>query len=233
MARPTLIQHTLRSASVCVGRIPEELFPFAYYYFSSARRLKARSECSEIQAEENFSEYWFLPKEVLERRLKEEHKRAADLDDKTLRVLFFLSIGVSVLGLGLTVIGTPNLPIAKTDLSLAPTISRALFATSFVYFIFAGFVALGAMRTHRTYGYGTVYELNRHKTSPKGSLVDCLARQEVLNRLRHCRNEAVFQTTRNGLILLLGGMFFVLFGYGSEFLDGPIQALSGAESRCS
>ena len=36
-----------------------------------------------------------------------------------------------------------------------------------------------------------------------------LARQETLNILRHCRNEAVFQAARNGLILLLVGILAI------------------------
>ena len=206
-----------------VVRMAEEVFPFAYYYFSSARKLNERSNCPDILAEEEFSKYPVVPKKVLERRLKEEHRRAVALDDKTLRVSFFLSSGFSVLGLGLTILGASDL-IAKAVSSLAPPILLTLlFVASTVYFLFSGFLALGAMRTYPLHGFGTAYELDRHKKSSKALLVKCLARQEVLNRLRHCRNEAVFQTTRNGIILLLGGIFLALFGYGTELLDGPIQ----------
>ena len=204
---------------MCIARIAEQLIPFAYYYFSSARRLRARFESKGRLPEKDFAEHTDLPNKVLERRLKEEHQRAAALDDKTLRVSFFLSSGFSVLGLGLTILGSSDF-IAKTVSSLAPPLLLTLlFVTSTVYFLFAGFLALGAMRTYPMFGYGTSYELDRYRKSLKPLLAERLARQEVLNLLRHCRNEAVFQTTRNGIILLLGGISLALFGYVSEVVD--------------
>ena len=205
-----------------ITRIAEELLPFAYYYFGSARRLRKRSMNPEILAERQFAEHADLPNKVLERRLKEEHQRAAALDDKTLRVSFFLSSGFSVLGLGLAVLGSSEF-IAKTVSSLVPPFLLTLiFVTSTLYFLLSGFLALGAMRTYQLYGYGTAHELERYRKALKPLLAKRLAQQEVLNQLRHCRNEAVFQTTRNGIILLLCGISLALFGYVSEILDGFI-----------
>ena len=191
---------------MCFARIAEEAFPFAFY-LRNASRLKARSELPEILQYDDFREYDRLSVAELDQRLTEEHERAVALDDKTLKITLFLSGAFSVLGLGLAVISSSSAILAKTASSpIAPTWLTLLFVTSVVYFIVASWMALGALRTYRRYGFGTRYLLARQDSSSAALRAESLARQETLNILRHCRNEAVFQTVRNGLILLLVGI---------------------------
>ena len=70
-------------------------------------------------------------------------------------------------------------------------------------------MALGAVRTYRKFGFGTRYALARQDSDSTALLAEHLARQETLNILRHCRNEAVFQAVRNGLLLLLVGILAI------------------------
>ena len=191
---------------MCFARIAEESFPFAFY-LRNASRLKARVGLPEILQYDDFREYERLSIAELDQRLTEEHERAVALDDKTLKATLFLSGAFSVLGLGLAVISSSSALLAKTASSLvAPAWLTLLFVTSVVYFIVASWVALGALRTYPRYGFGTRYLLDRQSPNSAALPAESLARQETLNILRHCRNEAVFQTVRNGLILLLVGI---------------------------
>lgn len=205
---------------MCIARIAEELFPFAYYHFINARRIKARSALSEILQVEPFREYTHLPQEVLERRLAEEHERAAVLDDKTLKVTPLLVTALSLLSVGLTAIGffssslipksASSLVLTDHGLPILFVLSIGSFVLSIGCFIFAGLTALGAMHTRPRFGYGTAHELHRLASNSTCYLAEQLARQEALNFLCQCRNAAVFQTTRNGIILLLVGALFLL-----------------------
>lgn len=191
---------------MCFARIAEELFPFAYYLRNSLR-LKARSELPDILQHEGFGQHDRLSLDELDRRLTEEHERASVLDDKTLKVTLFLSAGFSVLGLGLTVIGSSiSLPLKTAAPQVGSILFTLLFGVSVVYFLLASWLALGAVRTYPRFGFGTQYLLARQRSNSAALAAEQLARQETLNVLRHCRNEAVFQTVRNGLILLLVGI---------------------------
>ena len=90
-----------------IARIVEELFPFAYYV-GNASKLRKRSHLPNVLDAESLREYVCLSVAVLDRRLAEEHDRAAALDEKTLRVTFFVSAAFAVLGIGLTVIGNSS-----------------------------------------------------------------------------------------------------------------------------
>ena len=194
---------------MCFARIAEEVFPFVYY-LRNASRLKVRSELPALLEDEAFRGYDRLPVDELDRRLAEEHERAVVLDDKTLKVTLFLSAGFSILGLGLTVISSSSSLLAKPASSLVgPTSLTLLFGVSVLYFILASWMALGAVRTYRKFGFGTRYALARQDSTSTALRAEHLARQETLNILRHCRNEAVFQAVRNGLILLLVGILAI------------------------
>ena len=187
------------------------------YYLRNSFRLKARSELPDILQQESFRGYDRLSVKELDRRLAEEHERATVLDDKTLKVTLFLSAGFSVLGLGLTIIGSSSSPFMKTaDPHVGPILFTGLFGVSVVYFLLASWLALGAVRTYPRFGFGTQYLLVRQHSDSTAFVAEHLARQETFNVLRHCRNEAVFQTVRNGLILLLVGIvafpFYWLLG---------------------
>ena len=81
------------------------------------------------------------------------------------------------------------------------TISTILIFPGLLYVLLAGFVALGALRTLPSYGYGTQFLLPQ-KDDQK-VLAEALARQETMNIIRHLRNETAYQALRNGFWLLL------------------------------
>ena len=66
-------------------------------------------------------------------------------------------------------------------------------------------MALGALRTQPRYGFGTQYLLTLKGNDRRVTQADQLARQEIRNSIRQMRNEAVFQTVRNGMIVLAIG----------------------------
>ena len=73
------------------------------------------------------------------------------------------------------------------------------------YVLAAGFVALGALRTLPSYGYGTQFMLQQQGNT-QTILADALARQETMNIIRHLGNETAYQALRNGLLLLFVGI---------------------------
>ena len=195
---------------MCFGRLAEEFFPFAYY-LRNASRLKLRYKLPELLQDEAFQGYDRLSVDELDRRLAEEHERAVALDDKTSKGTLFLSVGFSILGLGLTVISSSNWILLKTTSSpVGSTWLILLFGASVIYFLTASWMALGALRTYHKFGFGTKYTLTLHDSDPTALRAEHLARQETVNNLRHCRNEAVFQAVRNGFILLFVGILTIL-----------------------
>ncbi|HEV2899548.1 MAG TPA: hypothetical protein VGX71_17285 [Pseudaminobacter sp.] len=73
------------------------------------------------------------------------------------------------------------------------------------YVLSSGFVALGAVRTLPSFGYGTQFLLQLQAGAPN-AIADALARQELMNNIRHLRNETAYQALRNGLILLFAAL---------------------------
>ena len=121
------------------------------------------------------------------------------MDEKTFKLTLSLSIG-------LTVLGSMAAFLIKVVSSVTiQTISTILIYSGVLYVLFAGFVALGALRTLRSYGYGTQFLLQQKKEEQK-ILAEALARQETMNIIRHLRNETAYQALRNGLCLLFVGI---------------------------
>ncbi|MFN3627700.1 MAG: hypothetical protein ACK4S3_07450 [Parvibaculum sp.] len=175
-------------------RLVEELFPFPHY-FVRARRQRRRCECPDILKKPDFKDYPTLSAEQLNERLKEERVRASALDDKTFKLTLSLSVGLTVLSsTAAFLIRAVTSPSIQATLTIA--IGMALF-----YVLSAGFVALGALRTLPSYGYGTYFLLQQQSGTPN-VVADALARQERMNNIRHLRNETAYQALRNGLILL-------------------------------
>jgi hypothetical protein len=179
-------------------RLLEELCPFPYY-LARARRQRRRTESPDILKEPAYAEYGSLPAEQLTERLKEERARAAALDDKTFKLTLSLSVGLTVLG------STAAVLVRAVS---APTIQALLtfiIGVAMFYVLSAGFVAIGALRTLPSFGYGTAFLLQQQTGAPN-AIADALARQEIMNSIRHLRNETAYQAVRNGLILLFVGI---------------------------
>ena len=187
-----------------ISRITEEIFPFAHY-LKRKNRLRRRSNSNGILNCQGFDTHSTLPEEQLKDRLKEEHQRAQVMDEKTFKLTLSLSVG-------LTVVGSMAVPLIKAvscavvQIILAISIGASLF-----YVLAAGLVALGALRTSPSYGYGTqsLLELQQQENS-QTYLAEILARQETMNTIRHLRNETAYQALRNGLWLLFTGILIFL-----------------------
>ena len=182
-----------------VPRFIEEIFPFVSHLVYS-RRQRRRSESREILSEEEFTNYVDLSEDKLEKRLEEEHQRASTMDEKTSKLTLSFSIVLTFVGAAMIFLKNTVSPVVmQTDL---PNLVNFLIFLGLFYSIVAGLVALGALRTAPRHGYGTQFLLEQDKPMNE-KLAESLARQEVINLVRHTRNEAAFQCLRNGLLLFI------------------------------
>ena len=197
--------------SQIVKRIVEELYP-AGTYLLSVRRKKKESNSENILNKQEFAHYCELSEDDLGNRLKEEHKRASTMDEKTSKLTVSFSIVLTLLGSSIAFLKSVVFPVAMQ--ATLSTLVNALVSLGLFYCISAGLVALGALRTLPLHGYGTQFLLKYHENK-KPMLAECLARQETINLIRHLRNETAFQSLRNGLLLfiLVILMFVMMFAY--------------------
>ena len=191
----------------CLTRLFEEVFPFVAY-FKNKNRLLKRLEQNDILSDQNYQEYETLPQDLLEQRLKDEHKRAVSIDDKTFKLTLTLSIGFSVFGSIAAYLGTEILTDSEARpscLFIYEILVNCLFAVGLLYIFIAGWLAVGVVRTHETNGYGTDFMV---KVNNQGKTVvaEALARQETRNQTRVLRNEAAYQCLRNGTICIFVGV---------------------------
>ena len=182
-----------------IPRFIEEIFPFALYYLRS-RRQRRRSKSEEILSEKEFTNYVDLSEDKLKERLKEEHQRASTIDEKTSKLTLSFSIALTFVGAAMIFLKNYVSPVVmQMDFSL---LVNFLTFLGLFYSIVAGLVALGALRTAPRHGYGTQFLLEQDR-SMNEILAESLARQEVINRVPQLRNEAAFQSLRNGLLLFI------------------------------
>jgi hypothetical protein len=178
-----------------ISRVLQEIFPLFFYWrnINKMRRLIGAEDL--LQQKFSYAAYVSLSSDILLERLEEERARATALDEKTFKMT--LSLGV-----GLTVVSTVYAVLIATAGS--SWVARALGISVWlaVFYIFsAGFLALGALRTQPSFGYGT--EIRKSAIARNKTLyADALIRQELSNDMRHLRNEASYQLLRNGLVLL-------------------------------
>ena len=184
-----------------LSRMCEEIAPWGFFAVV-ARRQERKCACKELLKHDSYKEYTELSEEELEGRLKQEHERGDALDDKTVKLTLSIVGGLSVLGLGLTVLGTTTSALDEAKTLAGNTIYITLpIALGVLHFIVASTTALGALRLTHRHGFGTHYLLALKGKDPKCTQADALARQEIRNSIRQMRNEAVFQTVRNGIIM--------------------------------
>ena len=180
-----------------IARLFEEIFPFGQY-IRNVKRLRKRCKRTDILREEMFIEYETLESNLLKRRLEEERQRASALDEKTFKLTLSLSVGLAVLG--------STAAFFAKGVWVDIVVAAIGIGVSFV--LGAGFVALGALRTLPSYGYGTQFLLQKRENENM-ILADALARQESMNQIRHLRNETSYQALRNGLLLIFGGIALI------------------------
>ena len=205
---------------MCISRIVEEIVPF-WHYKRNTRRQEQKCGAEDILLLEQYANYQTLSKQQLKRRLKEEHQRASAIDEKTFKSTLSFSVGLTVLGLGSAI-------LANTVSSvLFKILLTAMMGIGVLYFLGAGVVALGSLRTAQSFGYGTHFLLEL-KENTNEKLADSLARQETMNIIRHLRNETAYQALRNGLWLLVAGIVtFVVSHVWQLLLALPKDCLAG------
>lgn len=180
-----------------VLRIIEELFPFGHY-FVFYERLKREVKSPNILKDKGMENYCSLSRKQLKKRLKEEHRRPLIIDQKTFRLIISLSFEFTVLSSAAALLWEAELRGA------VPTALKIIILTGLFYILLAGFVALGSMRTFPLYGYGTEFLLQQQGNGQR-VLAKALVRQQIMNNLRHLRNETVYMALRNVFLLILAG----------------------------
>lgn len=174
--------------------IAEELLPFMHYVVH-AKKLRALAENADLLAGQEYADYPTLSEKQLTDRLAEERTRAAALDDKTFKLTLSLSLGLTILSSTAAYVSS-HLTVVAVSFAVSTIIGLSL-----LYTLIAGLLALSALRTLPSFGYGTRLLLEQ-KVPNATTLASHLARQEVMNLIRQIRNEAAYQALRNGLVLL-------------------------------
>ena len=141
-----------------------------------------------------YENYNQLSDDELTKRLSEERDRAKAMDEKTFKMTLALTVGLTVLGTTATAI-VQGIPFV----SLRPFVGIFTWI-AVMYSLAGGFVALGALRTLPSFGYGTMFTLEAKRDRIK--IPEALVAQELMNIVRHLRNEAAYQCLRNGILCL-------------------------------
>lgn len=172
-------------------RLLEEVLPFVAFLRNYKKAIKQASDAGSGRRSPSYEE---LSEESLRERLHEEHERARATDEKTLKFTLALS-------LALTVVGSASAFLVQVEGPRPLRIPLVVLAALCVcYALTGGLLALGALKTAPTYGYGTEYAIE--SMGRKDVVANALAGQEKVNTARHLRNEAAYQCLRNAVILL-------------------------------
>lgn len=180
-------------------RIFEEVLPVATYAFRRKKLVRLADAADLVKQRPAYQVYNKISIDGLKERIAEEQLRSTALDEKTFKMTLALTVGLTVVGTVFAVLLT-----AAGAGWLAKTLAWLVWLSVFYTFT-SGFLALGGLRTERSFGYGTPPQLLSDKAR-KAFYADALPRQELMNQVRHLRNEASYQSMRNGFILLFLAM---------------------------
>jgi len=201
-------------------RAIEEAFPLFAFLINKRKIIMALS--NEALVQEKSKPYEALDEGCLKDRIAEEHERAKKIDEKTSKFTLGLSVSLTVL--------------AAASGAFAKLVPAALYAGlvsiacgfASIYMLLAGITALGALKTLPVYGYGTQHALSQ-KEGGVSYLSQVLYAQERMNVVRHLRNEAAYQSLRNGflvlLIALIGSVISLIFQQSDLILSRDNTAL--------
>ncbi len=176
-------------------RFVEEILPFAFFYVRVKRILEKAADPDIGSKNGEYGEYHQLDTESLCERLKEEHERGKSIDEKTVKFTVSISIALTIIG---SISGYLSKVLESGALKMLVSSASGF---SVLYTITGGILALGALKTLPTYGYGTDFVI-KAKNDNK-IRITALAAQEKINTARHLRNEAAYQCLRNGFIIIL------------------------------
>ena len=189
-------------------RMLEEIFPQYLFYKNKKSILKKVQE--KFQLGKTIERYAELGLDGLDQRIKEERERGTKIDEKTFKFTLALSVSLTVLSVasGAFVNLLPSSSIYSSSISI-------MCGVASLYMLSAGIISLGAVKTMPTYGYGTEYLINRADVGAP-YLAEALCLQEKMNVIRHLRNEAAYQSLRNGFIILFVALLLSILIIGSN-----------------
>jgi hypothetical protein len=185
-----------------LSRLFEEIFPFISYWFRDTKKRNAEDKA--IANGVDVSNYNDKDIDWLNETLDASIKDASFLDEKTFKLTLSLALALTFLGTSMSIM------VKEISHPIGKVLVAVLVGLSVLYIICGGLIALGAMRTQRTYG-----KRRDKKIDTIAEISTALSLQDMSNVRRHLRNEAAYQSLRNGLILLVGsiaafGIFYVL-----------------------
>lgn len=193
---------------IIISRVLEEILPFLYFIKNKRNIItKVSNECAIGNKVERYKK---LDAECLTSRITEEHERAVKIDEKTSKFTLGLSVSLAVLAAA-----SSSFVKFLPDSEYTTTIS-VICGVAALYMLAAGITALGALKTLPTYGYGTEHEILL-KESGVSYLAEALCAQEFMNIIRQLRNEAAYQSLRNGFFML-----FVALSMSVILLSGVV-----------
>ena len=176
-----------------IYRILEEVFPIFTFLKNKNSILRKVSNGDDIASKSE--RYKELGSDGLNIRIKEEHERGLNIDEKTFKFTLGLSVSLTVLA---AASGSFFRFLPNSSFAIYISI---IFGISSLYMLAAGITALGAIKTLATYGYGTDHMLNQ-KNIGDSYLAEALYAQERMNIIRQLRNESAYQSLRNGFLML-------------------------------
>ena len=198
-----------------ICRFFEEIFPLFPYLKSQRKILSKINNDSELA--EKSKKYNELDADCLNERIKEEHERAVKIDDKTSKFTLGLSVSLTVLA---AASGSLVKFIPTSSYSSAISIVCGIAS---IYMLLAGITALGALKTLATYGYGTEHLL-KLKSDGVSHLSQALYAQERMNIVRQLRNEAAYQSLRNGFIMLFAALVISVVVLSNHQIDSMLKS---------
>lgn len=183
-----------KSQLVNIGkRLVEECFPYVTYIVRKRRKLREAALDADPAATEN---YVPLSIDELRAMLQDERQRAAATDEKTFKLTLSLSLALTIFG-ALSPLFLDRISTPQTKAICAIAIIVTVF-----YSLAGGFVALGAMRTLPSYGFGPTGLPEDAVEERRKLLASSLARNQLVNVARHLRNETAYQSLRNSFVSL-------------------------------
>lgn len=197
-------------------------FPFIYLYGLEKRKL---SDATNYMSEK-YAFFFELDKTIIDSRLKEEHSRSKQIDDKTSKFNLGLSLCLTIIGIAATTVAK-LLP----DHELKPIII-AFLSISSLYMLIGGLVSLSACKLMPTYGYGSRYE-SLKASNERVESIKALIGQENVNLIKQVRNEVAYQCLRNGFVLLFVALTIISYTSTlSAYLASPKAMSAVSYLKC-
>jgi hypothetical protein len=188
------------------ARGTEELLPFLVYFINKKHLWATMFEDALPGNSEVADQYRRLTAEDLGKRIAEEHERARLLDEKTSKMTLFLALGLTILG---SVVAVLLRDVGASPIAVA---MKYGLLVSILFVFIGGYIALTSLGTMPTFGYGTAFCVKaKTAAAPTEVVLDALLRQETANQIRQVRNEAAFQSLRNGCFVFAVVLILYLF----------------------